>query len=67
MSDKPPGVRSPIACRWCGANPAKDPKIALGRVNEKGVPGIWECIPYCIPDRLNLPDEREAENRRKGK
>ena len=30
-------------CQLCGANPAKDSKIALERVNEKGVPGIWHC------------------------
>lgn len=46
-----------VICRWCGANPAIDPKIALTRVNEKGVIGIWECNPYCIPDRLDRLDE----------
>jgi len=46
-----------VVCRWCGADPAKDSKVALTRVNEKGVPGIWECTPYCIPDRLNEPLE----------
>lgn len=39
----------PISCRWCGANPAQDSTVALTRVNEKGVPGIWECVPYCRP------------------
>lgn len=34
-------------CRWCGADPSKDSTVALTRVNEKGVEGIWECIPYC--------------------
>ena len=37
---------------------AKDPKIWLERVNEKGVPGIWECEPYCIPDRLNKEEPK---------
>ena len=36
-----------MVCRWCGANPATDSKVHLVRVNEKGVKGIWECVPYC--------------------
>lgn len=43
-----------IFCRWCGAKPFDDPRIALRRVNEKGITGIWECTPYCIPDRQNV-------------
>jgi hypothetical protein len=39
-----------IVCRWCGADPSKDPGVALTRVNEKGVPGVWECTPRCEPD-----------------
>lgn len=34
---------SRVVCRLCGADPAKDPTVALKRVNPKGVPGIWEC------------------------
>jgi hypothetical protein len=44
---KNPKRSHPIICRWCGTDPAEDPKVALTRVNKKGVPGIWECAPYC--------------------
>jgi hypothetical protein len=56
QGQRPDGVRAldRMLCRRCGANPARDSKVALVRVNEKGVPGIWECAPYCIPDRLSL-------------
>lgn len=40
-------ARAHIQCRWCGANPAKDPTVALRRVNPKGVPGVWECVGPC--------------------
>lgn len=33
-------------CRKCGATPWAD-SVCLVRVNEKGVPGIWECSPTC--------------------
>lgn len=42
-----------VVCRWCGASPAVDPRIVLRRCNPKGEIGIWECSPYCIPDRQN--------------
>ncbi len=42
-----------VVCRWCGADPVIDPKIHLVRTNPKGQVGIWECHPYCIPDRIN--------------
>lgn len=35
-----------MKCRKCGATP-NDPPYRLDRVNEKGVPGIWECRPAC--------------------
>jgi len=34
------------ACRKCGAEPPID-NVVLVRVNEKGVPGIWQCSPTC--------------------
>ena len=54
---------SRVVCRWCGADPANDPKIALARVNEKGVIGIWECVPYCIPDRLEQAEKSAGRTR----
>ena len=54
-------VRKPrVICRWCGASPSKDPKITLKRCNPKGEIGIWECYPYCIPDRQNIRKEPTA-------
>lgn len=35
-----------MKCRKCGKGIA-DIKGWLERVNEKGVPGIWECRPTC--------------------
>jgi hypothetical protein len=35
-----------IICRLCGKTP-HEIKGWLTRVNEKGVPGIWECRPSC--------------------
>lgn len=34
-----------MSCDKCGANPATDSTVALKRVNEKGVKGIWRCYP----------------------
>lgn len=34
-----------IKCRKCGATP--NDGVWLERVNEKGIPGIWECRPDC--------------------
>lgn len=50
-----------VLCHLCGASPSTDPRIALTRVNEKGVIGIWECTPYCIPDRQNT-ETKESVN-----
>ena len=36
-----------IVCRLCGARPGNMDGVYLTRVNEKGVPGIWECRPHC--------------------
>jgi hypothetical protein len=44
-----------IKCRLCDKD-ANDCGGWLERVNEKGVPGIWECRPSC--DALLPPDER---------
>lgn len=34
-----------VACRLCGDGPETRPDLfALTRVNEKGIPGLWECI-----------------------
>lgn len=64
MEDRKPRV----VCRWCGASPAKDPKITLVRCpippsrispNPKGEIGIWECHPYCIPDRQNTSKDKQ--------
>ena len=38
-----------IRCRLCKAN-AFECGGYLHRVNEKGVPGIWECRPSCEVD-----------------
>lgn len=46
---------SSIVCRLCGKN-AHEIKGFLHRVNEKGVPGIWECRPSCEAQLGN--DER---------
>jgi hypothetical protein len=35
-----------IKCRLCGRIPTQCRGV-LHRVNEKGVPGIWECRPIC--------------------
>lgn len=37
---------SDLKCRKCGKS-APEIKGWLHRVNEKGVPGIWECRPSC--------------------
>lgn len=46
-----------IICRLCGKGPNAVAGV-LVRVNEKGVPGVWECRPICGAE---LPeDERVA-------
>ena len=54
-----------IECRKCG-NSAQQCKGYLARVNEKGVPGVWECRPSCDADlppdvRVLLAVEGEPE------
>ena len=46
-----------IKCRKCGASAEKCGGY-LARVNEKGVPGIWECRPVCGSD---LPMETRLQ------
>lgn len=41
-------------CRLCGKGLDDLRGAYLTRVNEKGVPGIWECRPMCEAD---LPQE----------
>lgn len=38
-----------LKCRKCKQDPlqAAARGAYLGRVNEKGVPGIWQCVPSC--------------------
>ena len=43
-----------IKCRLCGKLASELRGTYLTRVNEKGVPGIWECRPMCGAD---LPQE----------
>jgi hypothetical protein len=39
---------SDMKCRLCERSlPELQPGLYLRRVNEKGVPGIWECAPAC--------------------
>lgn len=38
-----------IQCRKCGKT-MQECKGYLERMNEKGVPGIWECRPSCDAD-----------------
>lgn len=42
-------------CRLCGRS-AQDISGWLERVNEKGVPGIWECRPCCDDDLFSDED-----------
>lgn len=42
-------------CQKCGAD-LKECRGWLERVNEKGVPGIWECRPSCA-ERLT-PEQK---------
>ena len=44
-----------MKCHLCGKGP-NECKGWLARVNEKGVPGIWECRPNCKADMP--PDDR---------
>ena len=39
-----------MSCRLCGKG-AQEIGGYLTRVNETGVPGIWECRPSCDADR----------------
>ena len=39
-------MSEPMKCRMCGKG-VFEIKGFLHRVNEKGVPGIWECRPSC--------------------
>lgn len=41
-------------CRLCGIHISELRGAYLTRVNEKGVPGVWECRPMC---EGNLPQE----------
>lgn len=41
-------------CKLCGKSISELRGAYLTRVNEKGVPGIWECRPTCEAD---LPQE----------
>lgn len=41
-----------VVCRKCGKN-ALEIGGYLRRVNEKGVPGIWECAPSCDTQLTN--------------
>lgn len=34
-------------CRKCGKSVHEIGNRYLTRVNEKGIPGIWECVPPC--------------------
>lgn len=43
-----------IKCRLCGKHISELRGAYLTRVNEKGVPGVWECRPMCEAD---LPQE----------
>lgn len=43
-----------IKCRLCGKLGSELQGAYLTRVNEKGVPGIWECRPVC---GSSLPQE----------
>lgn len=59
-----------IKCRLCGKG-AVETHGYLHRVNEKGVPGIWECRPTCQADlppdvRVLLTIEGELEDKQKG-
>jgi len=42
----PVGEYIGVRCRLCKRD-ANEINGCLHRVNEKGVPGIWECRPYC--------------------
>jgi hypothetical protein len=42
-------------CRLCGKT-AREIDGYLERVNEKGIPGVWECRPSC--DAQLSPDDR---------
>ena len=57
-------------CRLCGKGIDELRGAYLTRVNEKGVPGIWECKPMCgadLPKETLLlmaieSDDKEAPN-----
>lgn len=59
-----------MKCRKCNRS-AHEIGGYLARVNEKGVPGIWECRPNCEADlpqdtRLLMAIEGEPEATNKG-
>ena len=39
-----------IRCAVCGQGP---PEIAVYRMNEKGVPGIWACLRHSDESRID--------------
>lgn len=41
-------------CRLCGKHISEIKGAFLTRVNETGIPGVWECRPMCGAD---LPQE----------
>lgn len=47
-----------MRCRLCGRG-LSEIQCWLERVNEKGVPGIWECRPEC--GEVLTPDEALLE------
>jgi len=47
--------RESMRCRLCGKT-AREIDGYLERVNEKGIPGVWECRPSC--DAQLSPDDR---------
>ena len=57
-------------CRLCGKGIDELRRAYLTRVNDKGVPGIWECKPMCgadFPKETLLlmaidSDDKEAPN-----
>jgi hypothetical protein len=38
-----------MSCKYCGADPRTDSRVALRRVNRKGDIGVWVCAhPACV-------------------
>lgn len=46
-----------MKCHLCGIS-AQQCKGWLTRINEKGVEGVWECMPMC---GANLPQEERLK------